>query len=236
MIKYFRQKKWLITAVTVFLLLLLFFLFRPSPPPVEVISTFPASQAKDTGLLPEIKAVLNQKISPKQVSLLSEPALSFKQMNDKVPSNTIIFQPTQVLAKKTTYKFTLRFKSGYEYSWAFTTSETEAGALPGWSENSERALNEFRQNHPPEEVAIVDAFIFKIPYFSTNYWIDYYNRTNTFVVHLCREPFEKTRKEADAWFDQQKINKLIKLKPKINWLYGCQPPKIIPDLSITPIR
>lgn len=200
----------------------------------QIEKVLPLPGAAEVNLWPEISVFFNQKVSPEQISFSSEPPFPFELKSGRGPAKTLIYQPTQSLAKITTYKITLGFKSGGGYTWSFTTSETEVGNVPGWEANFRKSEEEYLKTHPQEEVDIVNSLVLKLPYFTQNYWIEYFPRNDQIIVHLCAEPLEKTRGEAEEWLNQQGFDKLNYLKPKVDWYYGCQPPKDVPPMIPAP--
>ncbi|MDP3954908.1 MAG: Ig-like domain-containing protein [bacterium] len=199
-------------------------------PKPEVVSVFPAAGALETSRLPEITITFNRQVSPNQISFSSVPVFEYTLLTEK-ESTTVKYLPKKILEGKTTYEITLKFKSGGGYAWNFTTTESEAGAIPGWSDSFQKEAKTFLEANPPEEVEIRNQIIEQTPYSQTNYSVEYYALDEIFVVHLCQEPFETTKQEAQDWFNSFGAAKLKKLPLKISWLEGCEPPKIIPKSS-----
>lgn len=209
-------------------------------PPPKVLGVFPPNQATEVSLLPEITITFDKKVSPGEIVFSSNPPFSYQSPTTN-SSIIVKYLPTQLLEKKTNYQITLKFKFGGEYAWSFTTGETEAGAVPGWAEGFQKAKKEYEAKYPPQEVDILNNIIQKVvnnethSYWGDGFWIEYAERTQVFSVHLCQEPFEATRKKVEDWFNQQGLNKIVVMKkPEIDWLYGCEPPKIIPKVLPTP--
>lgn len=195
---------------------------QPKP---EVISVSPGAGALETSRLPEISITFNRQVSPDQISFSSLPAFEYTPLTEK-GSTTIKYLPKKVLEGKTTYEITLKFKSGGGYAWKFTTTESEAGAIPGWTESFQKEAKTFLEANPPEEVEIRNKIIEQTPYSQTNYSVEYYPLDETFVVHLCQEPFKTTKQEALDWFNSFGAAKLTKLPLKISWIEGCEPPNL----------
>lgn len=215
-----------ILSALVIALIILFWgrLSLPSGPKPQLLSVSPSFGEQEVSLLPEITLTFDQKVSLDQISASSNPSISFENLT-KEPSKVLKYRPEKLLQKQTNYQITIKFKFGGEYSWSFTTSVSEAGAVPGWAENFERAEKEYLKTHPPGEVEIINALVKKMPYFDDGFWIEYSFRFDTYTVHLCQEPLEQTRKKVEDWFNQQGLNKVVVMKkPKIEWLYGCEPP------------
>lgn len=219
------------TLVIIFVSLLaiigfvVFYLSRSAATPakIQLLGVSPAPDTTETSLLPKISLTFKQKVSPEQFSLSSVPAFPYKVLTEK--ENTVIeYLPDKLLEKKTTYHLLIQFKNGADYSWGFTTGEVEAGALPGWAEDSKKIQEEYYREYPPEEVEILNLIIEQMPYYEADFWIEYSARRQTFTVHLCQALYEETRKKAEEWFSQQGLNKVIRLALKIEWFEGCEPP------------
>lgn len=219
---------FVLIALSISLFFLIKFLTVESKP--EIIKVFPPADANEVTRLPKITITFNEKVSPDRITLSSNPLFEY-QLLTKERTQTIEYLPTKLLEGNTTYEISLKFKSGGGYLWNFTTIESEAGALPGWAESFKKQEEIFRKENPPEEVDIRNSIIGQIPYYQDNFWIEYFARRDTLIIHLCQEPYEQTKQDSQRWLNEQGFEKLVKLRPQITWFNGCEPPKIIPNIS-----
>lgn len=225
------NKKTLFSLIGLFILLVVVFLFfknQTVSPPAKIITVSPAPQANQVSLLPEITVVFDKNIDPGKVQLSSIPVFDYRQTTPDAQASTIKYLPSKLLEKKTLYKLTLEYSDGEKYSWSFTTSETEAGAVPGWSEAFQKQKIEYEKKTPPHEVDIYNQIIEQTPYFGSGFWISHSLKRNVFTVYLCQKPHEQTQQKAQGWLDEKGFQELIVLMPPIEWIFGCNPPKTIP--------
>lgn len=213
---------------------------------IEVVSVSPPGidYPSYISIWPDIEVVFNRAISPRQISFSSDPYFPVEilteeeaqKTGDIIPPNEIIWVPNQQLKKDTTYRITLRFKSGREYAWSFKTPDTEAGGVKGWERNFRQQQRIYEAKYPPQEVDTLNKIISKVldtpnkMYQGDGFWVGYSPRGEIFNVNiLCDEPYEVIEKRVWNWFSQQGWD-LIKVlpKPKIEWYSTCSlPPHVM---------